>query len=68
MAATKKAKAKAKTRAKALVPALHIIRVGETLEQNIEGHAARRDSRKAGKALVLSAENPLLKKAFAKQT
>ena len=43
--AAPKIKAKAKTKAKALVSVLHSIRVGETLEQNIEGHAARRDSR-----------------------
>ena len=54
MAATKtkakaktKANGKAKTKPKAapLVSAVHSIRVGETLEQNIEGHAAREDSR-----------------------
>ena len=40
-----KAKIKSKTKAKALVSAVHTIKVGETLEQNIEGHAARADSK-----------------------
>src|SRR5205823_10053891 len=40
-----KAKIKSKTKAKALVSAVHTIKVGETLEQNIEGHAARTDSK-----------------------
>ena len=46
MAAPKKARGKtnAKTKA-ALVSAVHSIKVGETLEQNIEGHAARTDSK-----------------------
>jgi hypothetical protein len=38
-------KARARTKTKALVSAVHSIKVGETLEQNIEGHAARTDSK-----------------------
>ena len=47
MAATKKpsTRTKAKAKAEALVSAVHSIKVGETLEQNIEGHAARTDSK-----------------------
>ena len=47
MAATKKpsTRTKAKAKAEALVSAVHSIKVGETLEQNIEGHAARADSK-----------------------
>jgi hypothetical protein len=59
LASTKSAvKAPAATQVKAkaspLVSALHSIKVGETLEQNIEGHAARTDSKefRAARATV----------------